>query len=1805
MKKLLGIFMIWVFLFDISSAALLAETKNSNLAPQLASTQKDVRDRIISGQIIFSHDAFNAYIADQIAKRIKAEGDGWIKELVEKDQPIPIHGLFARTGAFAQVGLGRRYGKAVIYIDADVFNNLRDRQEVLKHEYDEKQGWENLRELLGEAYGKDIAAGEMREWIINHIDKPDDLLKGTEYSRMTSRQIAGDIHSLSHPIGHLYKKYGSKIDVDSRLLFDLLARFDPSAKDESAIFYDEENSKDIPITAFTRSVPADNISLALQKGYWSALLNRLRIEIRAKYGLAQKITDLLNTCDKVVRKNNIAIVERNYPILKAVALLSPSDKKILGRFLKSRRGRNLRKINTVASAIALMLDPSDVAGWAGQHTPHLEGRDVFYISSEISQHTGGLGIVSQSHSFYMNRLLSTGSAKFATIEPDYYVEFNEATQKYDRRIDYEKLWWPGKDAKDISPEYRKREARRFELRVGNDTATAVVYRALDELGVARYTIKGFKRAIAALPDRDHQEELDKINPYYTNGLYRYKDAFKRDDYSTRDEFSEFFSAASAIFIDLLEEDKRSAKQDSLKMPVACYNDGQLGDAPFYTNVYKKVKNPVFVAYVTHTVKNRCANGNGVGEALLKWKEIPIQYWYLYEHRGEGFELVIDPTSAGVRSADWASGVSSAHVENIMARRWDNGWGLWSSINIKAIANGDVRSRTTEFFRKHMKQLFGGEADPDNPTAAQIRAVHRECKKYLNERFSLSNYGQAIDPELPLVSYTGRPVDEKASPYRAFSQQNIMHMLNKGYNIVMGFKSSGNPAIVKHFSELADNFNKKDYKGRLIVLCNIGLEDQRAILTATDLQIQDSEKDTEAAGYTESNAGACGALELAPPWKEGLLQAQGIKINFDRSGEGNTLIPKDSHPKSYTEIIDKLFDKGLDIVAQYQATAVKLSTILEAVNTSAAYLTEWDKAVAKKEARLNGRAPLPEERAREAKEPAFMKVPCPDREEITRLIRSISGKDDKGTFKELARLGYKDSSNLFAIFLGLTDNKSINAFLNAVRIDKQIPKEIKDAVKFYSRYFFINNARHPTSVVCQIPIVTISKPGEPPSEADEMLKRLDLPPGSYVYLLGSLRYGVISEKIAIDKREEEGPYKGLFVCDAKSIDGAVKIVVNDSGRPDRDEVNNGFRQGSPFSACDPFEINPGIGGEKALDILCDRLHSRGNMVILDMVGQFSPDSPIVIEHPEWMRGRLVRNEEESTSDIDLINNNPGHFLVIKKGGRERWLIAHNRDWFVPGAAWWTDTAAPDWSNKFLREYFIRAAEKWALTADGVRLDMAHLIPDSLRAEMLKRARVVNPRFVRIDEVYHEKEEESMLSGGISYAKYVCDWMKHSEVLSRLLQGYFRTDAKHLKDLLYFAGNHDDIVANLELGRVSQVIAATMGGHYLFYAPHILYGAGTHIPAQATYKRFAQEFKGKEDDARIREQALLMKTLAQPAFESAYRKVYSSTEPGILAYSAGRGYGQAIVVANISTAKASGTVIIDTLSMKNYPAYLLYDSMGEKFYICDSQKMNIELEKDEARIFFTKPIDKEVFDKLSGLTKEKSGKSFTLEEIRPFIANIDTKGPIAFLLNDNYANPFLIQRVEKESENALAAINYSSGISQNLKEGMVYEIRINKERLAELPYGLDIVDAYVKLLKARSPDPENVILKFSREAGLVSVQSYKSREEYNAARIFGEGSVGVKGEIKEKQLNLTALLNIAIAASNIRRDVTTEEGYNDYEKRLFLIIRDQYRQIYDKSLSIPDGEILYFIKDLPPIEKPLPIDLIELYYRLTYERLQQAA
>lgn len=272
-------FATWVFvcLFLINDMAWAQGMGSDPMTLAVSSEMSDpeLKEKVMAMQFLLAEDGADKYIQEQIAreKDDKVFGKNWASsrtELIDIDDPmfrglisysviglesvmlVRIAGLFSSTGQPAHVGLsGKDYGDVpVIYIDS-ALSNTPDRC-IQKHDIDEILQWESLRVNIlhiGMRYN-------MRQWIIKHINIPDDELKDTKYEGMTSRQIAKQFHESSYPLETLYKKIKVAGDVG----------------DKTADTYFNYDYIRQMLTLYGQDKDSENVNIAAHKQEWPELI---------------------------------------------------------------------------------------------------------------------------------------------------------------------------------------------------------------------------------------------------------------------------------------------------------------------------------------------------------------------------------------------------------------------------------------------------------------------------------------------------------------------------------------------------------------------------------------------------------------------------------------------------------------------------------------------------------------------------------------------------------------------------------------------------------------------------------------------------------------------------------------------------------------------------------------------------------------------------------------------------------------------------------------------------------------------------------------------------------------------------------------------------------------------------------------------------------------------------------------------------------------------------------------------------------------------------------------------------------------------------------------------------------------------------------------------------------------------------------------------------------------------------------------------------------------------------------------------
>jgi len=673
----------------------------------------------------------------------------------------------------------------------------------------------------------------------------------------------------------------------------------------------------------------EKVKEAMLKKDWKFLLYELKEALdRAKAGDEIRLINFLTVSNYVSVNQRKYPLESRWPLLFAVALLNPEEQKELVSILNNDANRHLRARLVIIDTILLMLEDEIPKNWIDMWAPNVRGRGVYQFASEIWNPGGGLGQVLQFEGVEMQRFLATIGQSLSQVEPRYI--FAKAKNGDVVKIDYAKLL--GIEEEDIV------EVARFQTHVnsraiGPKLTEAICYRAINRYGIVCYFI------------------ADKEG-YYTNRMYDYRPRGNPADW---EEFSEFISKAADELARTREEEARTAEgtRDAWRAPIIHFNDAQFAPAIAYARKYyadSLVLGKAVRVVSGHTYKNRQIYGLQQGKDALYRLELADAIDFYTRTLGAP---LVDMSTGLIRMSDgFAFYVSGKQLDDLHEYdKWDDP----SFPEQVAIANPDLREVTAVYFRKNLLSIYHG-ADVNNPTPDQVLMTKRKCKVLLGQRFE-----EVISPEQFLITYTGRGVEEKIDFNRAFTMANVDQLVRMGVQIVIGTNAQCEPEVAEKLKHLQDEIAQKKvhtpnyYPGNFIWHQHITPDDQRAILAAADAVVLMSKEKTEAAGFTEVDGNVCAALAIVPEKREGLLQAQGIPVNFTIPGEGNTLIPKDGSEEAFRELLVTAFSRKPEELAAYQATSVRLSRILDARLTAAERLRYYSRATAWKEKELAKKA----------------------------------------------------------------------------------------------------------------------------------------------------------------------------------------------------------------------------------------------------------------------------------------------------------------------------------------------------------------------------------------------------------------------------------------------------------------------------------------------------------------------------------------------------------------------------------------------------------------------------------------------------------------------------------------------------------------------------------------------------------------------------------------------------------------------------------------------------------------------------------
>jgi hypothetical protein len=623
-------------------------------------------------------------------------------------------------------------------------------------------------------------------------------------------------------------------------------------------------------------------------------------------------------------------VEALHPILKAIALLSGPEETRLLDALSAAVAKDAKLADRPLVDGIFLMTGRIPANWAKLHG--IAYQRVYHLSAEgRSVWAGGLGPVQVFHSDAEREITRDSTIDIVDIEPDYtHRRTAEGLVPADRMAPSTPLLPGDEPPFDLDVEFEEVPVK-IRVRPMKGPQGNPVYLFRDN------------------PDGE---------AFFTKQLYDYRGG--GDNPASWEDFSAFFSVASLAIIARLEEARARVLGPGWRPPVIHGNDAQtamvnvlVSEAVIGGNArvealarkipfFKPLARWIAPTFKTHTYGNRQGYTWGRPKdhfsrlsflsGIPEWDTNRLMRYFA--RTGPEFNGLPDVTSAGIAATPGhAQGVARKHAWDV-ARLFDD------PHRVVGITNGANLEWSAGLFRGFLKQLGGAAIDQNRPTATQVKGAKRMAKQdFFSELLAVNDKGQSkhlesevfarfrdvlrdrttgtdapIDPAIltqPTIGFVGRLVAEKFNMGRAWARFVIRALVYAGVNVVLfapiqqkSDPSSPSSTIAIQLMQLAANLDRewKPGHGRLLFIDSRDSELKKKALASLDVLVLDSDKDTEANGYTEVAASASGSLVLAPPFHngEGLIRGQGIPIDWTVSGQGNTLLPENQKSESYLQ-----------------------------------------------------------------------------------------------------------------------------------------------------------------------------------------------------------------------------------------------------------------------------------------------------------------------------------------------------------------------------------------------------------------------------------------------------------------------------------------------------------------------------------------------------------------------------------------------------------------------------------------------------------------------------------------------------------------------------------------------------------------------------------------------------------------------------------------------------------------------------------------------------------------------------------------
>lgn len=278
-------------------------------------------------------------------------------------------------------------------------------------------------------------------------------------------------------------------------------------------------------------------------------------------------------------------------------------------------------------------------------------------------------------------------------------------------------------------------------------------------------------------------------------------------------------------------------------------------------------------------------------------------------------------------------------------------------------------------------------------------------------------------------------------------------------------------------------------------------------------------------------------------------------------------------------------------------------------------------------------------------------------------------------------------------------------------------------------------------------------------------------------------------------------------------------------------------GSPF-AIDMYEINPTLGGKKAVLALKKKLNKMGMGLILDFIpNHLGACSSLIKTNPELFL-QVSR---------DFYEKDPHTYFEGPYGIN---YFAHGRDPFFPA---WQDTIQINFFSENTRNFLTDVLLGMPDICDGVRCDMAMLSLNNVFkntwigavtangfnppakefwSEAIAKVKAKRGDFLFIAEAYWDLEWQlQQLGFDYTYDKKLTDRLRFGNAAS--VRDHLRAEESYQKKSVRFIENHDETRARAALGKerekAAAVIISTIQG-MRFYHDGQFEGKKIKLPVQ---------------------------------------------------------------------------------------------------------------------------------------------------------------------------------------------------------------------------------------------------------------------------------------------------------------------------------------------------------------------------------------